>query len=163
VALEDEQALLVPLVNAKQTLVAAHLIPDVVAIGTERASWQLQGLTSPEKRLLAAIDGTGSVRADRPPPGVRGTATVMGKLMKRLEHSLLAQGTDGHTASGRHVKMLRRWAGSNRARTLARRAEAASAARRKLEAIAEKWARSFGTPVNLPWQGAVGGRRRRAT
>lgn len=152
VALEDEQALMVPLVNGKQTLVAACLAADVVAVGTERAAWQLRGLTRAEKSLLAALDRKGPVRADRPPLGVRGTPIEVGKRMKRLERSLLAQGSDVHTASGRHVKALRPWAGTSRAGSPTRRAEAASAARSRFEAIASRWARTFGVAVTLPWQ-----------
>src|SRR6266849_8631868 len=75
---EHPDVLFTKLLYRKDTLVHRSLWPAVLAVGSAREQWQVQGLSRDAKRLLERLDrGGGSVRA-------------AGSPVKELEARLLA-------------------------------------------------------------------------
>jgi len=78
---------------------------DVAAIATARARWQLDGLSSAAKRLLARIDAA-DVRTD----ALDWRADEkLGDVCRLLERRLLVKAEELHTESGAHAKRLGSW------------------------------------------------------
>lgn len=94
---EHPDVLFTKLLYRKDTLVHRSLWPAVLAMGSAREQWQVQGLSGNAKRLLERLDrGDGSVRA-------------AGAPVRELEARLLATAHEIHTESGRHEKSLESW------------------------------------------------------
>lgn len=115
-ALEELDAPSAKLINRKVTFVHKKLWPAVAAVGSAREPWQMRGLSSAAKKLLARVDHEESVRAS-------GTAS------KELQERLLVRAREVHTESGRHATILERWPPSPLSAAVgARRLEKAAAA-----------------------------------
>lgn len=138
----EDQLLTLKLISRKQTLVAARLWPDIVALGRERADWQLRGLSSDAEELLVLVDA-----ADHGLVVER----VQRKTARLLEERLLVQATDQHTPSGHHVKAYsswRRWATQNNVVDDRDAAEARCA----VELVVSSWPTAAGRAKRLlPW------------
>ena len=94
---DHPDVLVTKLLYRKDTLVHRSLWPAVLAVGSAREQWQVQGLSGDAKRLLERLDrGDGSVRSSGAP-------------VKELEARLLATAQEIHTASGRHEMVLESW------------------------------------------------------
>src|SRR5262249_56520952 len=66
-ALEDRgEALFVPLLSAKVTLVHRRLWPALASLGEEREPWQMDGLARKAGELLEQVDRGSRVRATGP-------------------------------------------------------------------------------------------------
>jgi hypothetical protein len=85
---DHPDVLFTKLLRRKDTLVHRRLWPDLLAIGRERATWQLSGLSDAAVSLLKKLDENGE-------PVV---ATGIGA--KELRNRLLAVGTEVHRESG---------------------------------------------------------------
>jgi len=132
---EHPDVLFTKLLYRKDTLVHRSLWPAVLAMGSAREQWQVQGLSGDAKRLLERLDrGEGPVRTSGAP-------------VRELEVRLLATSQEIHTAAGRHEMALESWqAWSGRVRC--RPARSVSSARKALEDAATK----LGAPLGaLPW------------
>ncbi|MCC6624183.1 MAG: hypothetical protein IT385_23230 [Deltaproteobacteria bacterium] len=135
-ALEAHPDVLVSkLVHGKVTFVHRRLAPAVAAVGSARAAWQLEGLTEPALRLLAAVDAAEGLP-------VRAT----GEPAKLLERRLLAFARQVHTAGGKHATELVAWSTLVAERELAPLPSEPDA-RRALEAAAAR----LGAAARLPW------------
>jgi hypothetical protein len=99
----DEEVLGVPLISGKVTLVHARLWPALVAVGSERAQWQVKGLSSESLALLSVVQNAGPVRSDQADPKPS-RATV-----KALSRALLVHSEQVHTESGAHAIQLMDW------------------------------------------------------
>ena len=53
------------LISGKVTFVHRKLWPEIFAIGTARAPWQMKGLSKSARSLLEMIDEQGSLRTDQ--------------------------------------------------------------------------------------------------
>jgi len=140
---EHPDVLFTKLLYRKDTLVHRSLWPAVLAVGSARDQWQVQGLSGDAKRLLERLDrGDGSVRA-------------AGAPVKELEARLLATAHEIHTESGRHEKALESWHAWS-GRVGCSTVQSVPHARRALEGAAV----TLGAPLNsLPWQAkSVNGR-----
>jgi hypothetical protein len=104
----EESVAWVKLLKGKETLVHARLFPALVAIGTSRADWQLDGLSRPARDLLDELERSGRLRADALP--ALGTTRVVRELFRELELKLLAFSRSVHTDQGRHARELSSWA-----------------------------------------------------
>jgi xanthosine utilization system XapX-like protein len=93
---EHPDVLFTKLLSRKDTLVHRSLWPAVLAVGSAREPWQVQGLSDDAKRLLERLDRDGSVHA-------------AGAPVRELEARLLARAQEVHTESGRHEKALESW------------------------------------------------------
>jgi hypothetical protein len=94
---EHRDVLFTKLLNRKDTLVHRSLWPSILAVGTARQPWQVQGLSHEAKRLLDCLDrGDGPVRAAGPP-------------VKELQLRLATRAEEIHTESGRHEMAIESW------------------------------------------------------
>ena len=133
-ALEDEgQALFVPLLSAKVTLVHPRLWSALVSVGESRAGWQVDSLSSKARELLEEVDRTGRVRASGP-------------SSKTLARALLVHAEQVHTAGGSHATELVAWPAVRSARDIVERLDE-DTARRMLEEAAE----GLDAVSGLPW------------
>jgi hypothetical protein len=93
---DDRDLVTAKLVDGKITFVHRRLWPALVAVGRERAKWQLERLPTPARELLARLD-------------TEGTLQTTGGPAKALEQRLLAASTQVHTDSGKHALALSTW------------------------------------------------------
>jgi hypothetical protein len=94
---DHPDVLFTKLLYGKDTLVHRSLWPALLAVGSARDKWQLQGLSVDAKRLLARVRrGVGPVRG-------------VGAPVKVLERRLLVTTQEIHTVSGRHEMVLESW------------------------------------------------------
>jgi hypothetical protein len=134
---EGGEALFVPLLGGKVTLVHPALWADLAAVGEERAEWQISGLHRAARALLAEVEEAGRLRASGPPA-------------KALARVLLVHAAQVHTERGAHATELQTWSTFRRQHRLGRRG-AAAAGRRVLEGAV---ARALGRAELdlLPWR-----------
>ena len=132
---DHPDVLFTKLLHHKDTLVHRSLWPAVLAVGTARDQWQLQGLSGEAKRLLERLGrGGGPVRADGAP-------------VKELERRLLVTTREIHTASGRHEMAFESWHAWSR-RVGCSASQSVPRARKALEEAAA----TLGAPLKaLPW------------
>ena len=126
------------LLYGKVTLVHRNLWPAFLAVATANEPWQLHGLSTPGRRLLAAVkESEARVRCS-------------GKAVKELELRLLVHAEEVHTESGHHELMVESWkVWSRRAGTHAMRSTAG--ARKQLEGAVK----AIGACTSaLPWASA---------
>jgi hypothetical protein len=93
--------LLAKLLAGKVTLIHRALWPAVLAVGTAREAWQLDGLSPGAVQALAALDQA-EASGTEPPP-------ISRTVSKELEGRLLAQAASVHTSSGKHETRLQPW------------------------------------------------------
>ena len=84
------------LIGGKVTFVHRRLWPALTAVGSSRQEWQMRGLSPAARRLLARVDEEKSVHAS-------------GAAAKELQKRLLVDAHEEHTASGKHVTVLKSW------------------------------------------------------
>ena len=94
---DDPKVLFAKLLDRKDTLVHSSLWPALLAVGSAREPWQIQGLSAAAADLLK--------RVDRGNTEVRST----GLIAKELQIRLLATAHEVHTDSGRHELLLESW------------------------------------------------------
>jgi len=133
---DHPDVLFTKLLYGKNTLVHRFLWPAVLAVGSARDRWQMEGLSAVAKRLL-----------DRVSRGV-GPVCGVGAPVKELERLLLVTTQEVHTESGRHEMALESW------KTWSRRVgctalRSVPRARRVLEDAA---IRLGAPPKSLPWE-----------
>jgi len=132
---DDPQVLFVKLLDRKDTVVHSSLWPALLAVGSAREQWQIQGLSASAANLLK--------RVDRGNTEVRST----GLVAKELQIRLLATAHEVHTESGRHELLLESWsAWADRVRCKPLKSCAAG------RQILEQATVSLGAPPKaLPW------------
>ncbi|MDQ3036626.1 MAG: hypothetical protein M3Y87_29810 [Myxococcota bacterium] len=151
--LDDAEVLTTRLVAQKVTLVHRALFPALLAIATEDAAWQTDGLSAPARALLDRVRADGALRTDHAAP-IPGTTRKPGALALELEKRLLALGRSEHTEKGAHAKVLETWA-RWAARGGLRASDDPAAGRSTFESRVARWSRD---PRGLlPW---LPGRRR---
>jgi hypothetical protein len=132
---DHPDVLFTKLLRRKDTLVHRRLWPDLLAVGRERATWQLSGLSDAAVSLLKKLDENGE-------PVV---ATGIGA--KELRNRLLAVGTEVHREGGMHAVALESWtAWSERVGCAV--VTSAGESRAALESVV---LRSGASPEALPW------------
>jgi len=126
----EDDATRAKLVKGKVTLIAPRLWPALVAVGSGRRPWQLDGLPAAAIDLLAAVDAAGAPM--RTPKGAT-------KAVGVLERKLLVQTDEVHTESGRHAKVMQPWQAWAAQLELAPEALAPEVAAARFEAAAASW------------------------
>jgi hypothetical protein len=96
------------LISGKVTLVHRKLWPEILAIGTARAPWQMKGLSKSARNLFEMIDEQGSLRTDQLAWSKSATAKP-GEAAGELEKKLLIHAGQFHTETGAHAKLLQTW------------------------------------------------------
>jgi hypothetical protein len=84
------------LISGKVTFIHRRLWPALAGVGSARAEWQMRELSLAARRLLARVDEGKSVHASGP-------------AAKELQKRLLVDAHEEHTASGKHVTVLKSW------------------------------------------------------
>jgi hypothetical protein len=102
---DDPRVAEAKLLAGKVTALWHTVWADVAAIALARERWQLDGLSSAAKRLLARVDD-GDVRTDA--LEWRGDEKL-GDVCRALEKRLLVKSEELHTESGAHAKRLGSW------------------------------------------------------
>jgi xanthosine utilization system XapX-like protein len=132
---DHPDVLFTKLLYRKDTLIHRSLWPALLAVGSARDKWQLQGLSVDAKRLLERLrKGGGPIRG-------------VGAPIKELERRLLVTTQEIHTESGRHEMVLESWLAWSR-RVDCTAIQSVPRARKALEGAAVR----LGAPLtSLPW------------
>jgi hypothetical protein len=136
---DDARVAEAKLIAGKLTALWHTVWADVAAIALSRERWQLDGLSSAAKRLLARADKA-DVRTDE--IDWRGDEKL-GDVCRALERRLLVKSEELHTESGAHAKQLgswQRWWDAKRGGAL----PDVASARARIESL-------VGDPRLLPW------------
>jgi hypothetical protein len=153
-ALEDQADVLpTRLVAGKVTFVHQRLWPALVAVGSAREDWQVGDLSRAACWLLQRTDMEGEVQTNDLPlqEGLR--RKDLGPAARELERRLLVRGSEIHTPSGAHAKVLEAWQHWTRRTGFQGEALSPAEGRRQLEeAAARLGAAAGGASVRLAWQ-----------
>jgi hypothetical protein len=152
--LEDHpDVLITKLVSGKVTFVHRDLWQEILAIGTARERWQMEGLSASARALLKTVDETGFLRTDQL-DSMRSRATKKNKpgdFARELERKLLIHAEQIHTASGAHAKLLETWDHWSKRKDVARSAIQADEAKGNLDERLRKLNDKFGGAARFPW------------
>src|SRR5262249_34849399 len=142
-ALGDQpDVLIAKLISGKVTYIHRSLWPQVVAVGCAREPWQMKGLSTAARKLLAAVD-------DAPvEPG-----RAMNKAVSELDARMLVLSAQLHSASGAHVRRLESWCHWSHRSGVSPDGLSGAAARAALEEVVARLNRQFDGSGQLPWQG----------
>ena len=138
------------LISGKVTLVHRTLWPEIFAIGTSRAPWQMKGLSKSARNLLEMIDEQGSLRTDQLAWPKSGTVKP-GEAARELEKKLLIHAGEFHTESGAHAKLLETWKTWARRVGFPVRIVPPEIAMQKMEERVRKLNEQFEAKARLPW------------
>ncbi len=130
---------MVKLVSGKVTFIHRPLWPAIVAIGTAREPWQMEGLSKEAKALLKKTDRQGKIECIRR-PGARARSSAVGP-----RHSV-------HTERGFHMKEVQNWKAWARSVKLGKVKLTPAEAKAQLEAVVARLNQQFGAKATLPWQ-----------
>ncbi|MBA3568498.1 MAG: hypothetical protein H0W28_04015 [Pyrinomonadaceae bacterium] len=138
------------LISGKVTLVHRRLSPEILAIGTARAPWQMKGLSKSARNLLEMIDEQGSLRTDQLAWPESATAKP-GEAARELEAKLLIHAGQFHTETGAHAKLLESWeAWAKRVGFKVKRIST-DEAKKKMGERVRKLNEQFEAKARLPW------------
>jgi hypothetical protein len=145
-ALHDHpDVLMVKLISGKVTYIHRPLWPAIVAIGTAREPWQMDGLSKEAKALLKKTESQSEVDAS-------------GDAVRELETRLLVLATSVHTEHGFHAKVVQSWGTWAKSVRLGKVKLTPDEAKAQLESVVARLNKQFGAKGTLPWQA----KRRRA-
>jgi len=153
IALEAHpEALQTKLVAGKVTMVHHDLWPAVLGVAISRAAWQFEQLSPVVRWLFDAVDRQGSVQTDLVALLTGITRKDIPSAARELERRLLVHGTEVHTPSGAHAKVLQTWT-RWRAETSPAIAHLDEvSAREQLADVMQRINREYGASARLPWQ-----------
>jgi hypothetical protein len=143
---DHPDVLLLKLISGKLTFVNRPLWPAIVAIGTAREPWQMDGLSKEAKALLEKTDSQ------------EGKVESSGDTVRELETRLLVRATSVHTERGFHMKEVQNWAAWARSAKLGKVKLTPAQAKAQLESVVTRLNQQCGARGTLPWQA----KRRRA-
>ncbi len=138
------------LISGKVTLVHRKLWPEILAIGTARAPWQMKGLSKSARNLLEMIDEQGSLRTDQLAWPKSGTAKP-GEAARELEKKLLIHAGQFHTETGAHTKLLESWEAWTQRIGFPVGTMRLEKAMQKMEERVRKLNEQFEAKARLPW------------
>ena len=143
---DHPDVLMVKLVSGKVTFIHRPLWPAIVAIGTAREPWQMEGLSKEAKALLKKAGRDRRVFSSGDP-------------VRELETRLLVHAASVHTELGSHAKEVQSWESWAKTARLGKVKLTPAEAKAQLESVVERLNKQFGAKGTLPWQNK--GRRRR--
>jgi hypothetical protein len=146
----DPAILTMKLISSKVTFVHRALWPAVIGVASAREPWQVKGLTSEARALLAEADRRGEMRADGVP----------GLVIRELENALLVHAEEFHSETGAHGKRLQTWEHWAQGAGFTANALPPEEARAALESAVERLNREFQAAARLPWQSSVRPKKR---
>jgi hypothetical protein len=133
-SLDSETAVATRLIKRKVTYVHWRLWPALVTLGAAQQPWQMHGLPSESRQLLARI-----TRGESP--------VATGATVRELQDRLLAVAHEVHTPSGKHEIRLEEW-GAWAARMNVEPLSSSEEAQRVIE---DASARIGASGAALPW------------
>ncbi len=144
--------LVTKLVSEKVTYVHRKLWPAIVAVGSARQNWQLNGLSPAARELLALIDKASRIQADtiRLKKGRKGR--TIGDAARELEVKLLVHSQEIHTETGVHSKVLETWEFWSKAVRFEGKKMPPEDGKKQLEKVLANLDRQFPTRSSLPWR-----------
>ena len=154
--LEDHKDVLITkLLSGKVTFVHRKLWPAILAIGIAREPWQMKNLADASRTLLKLIDAGGSLATDKL-SWPKSQKKKPGDAARELEKRLLVVGSQFHTESGLHAKLLETW--DHWTKRIGFKAAIVPAevpaekAKKNLEKRVLELNQQFGASAKLPWQ-----------
>jgi hypothetical protein len=139
-ALHDHpDVLMVKLISGKVTFIHRPLWPAIVAVGTAREPWQVDGLSKGAQTLLKRVERGGKEETS-------------GDAVRELEDRLLAHAVSFHTERGLHKKEVQSWTAWAKSVGLGKVKLKPVEAKAQLEAVVERLNQQFGAKGTLPWQ-----------
>jgi hypothetical protein len=150
------------LVSGKSTFVHRQLWPVLVAVGSAREPWQLEGLSEPARVLLDLVTRDDEVRTDAVAWIVDPKRGKSGDAARELERRLLVYADEVHTESGAHAKVLRTWQSWAQHVGLAAPGMSPTEARRRLDEVVDHLNEEFAGDGRTPWTSVPGRLSRRA-
>jgi hypothetical protein len=153
------EVIFLKLLSGKTSYVHSRLWPELIAIATAEAPWQLGGQPASAKSMLKKVEELGSLRMD----GLKGARTAKEKSAdaKLLEARLLVFGDDVHTESGAHVKRIETWEHwAWRAGFQDSVLPKPDRAKEELTRIVEELNSEFSASATLPWEARISKRPR---
>jgi len=151
-AIGDDEALSVPLVDGKATLLHPRLWPSFLAVARSGEPWQTDGLSPTARRLLAAAREREHVRADRSPAARPTDAKAVGAAMRDLARRLLVRESSIHTETGAHAATIESWDRWAPRVAPGMMCPSPPEGRAALEAAVAAWAARSSPPPRLPWR-----------
>ena len=136
---DHPDVLMVKLISRKLTFIYRPLWPAIVAIGTAREPWQMDGLSKEAKALLNKTDKDAKVESS-------------GDLVRELETRLLVHATSVHTERGFHVKEVQSWKAWARSAKLGKVKLTPAEAKAQLESVVARLNQQCGAKGTLPWK-----------
>jgi hypothetical protein len=136
------------ILSGKTTYVHRRLWPALIAVGSAREPWQLEGLSVASSDLLELIAKDGEMRTDAVPPH---TETKWGDVARDLERRLLVHSEEIHTDSGSHAKRLQTWNQWATGRGVAAPRSTSQAGKKAFEDLMSGLNTQFGARGHLPW------------
>lgn len=150
--LEDHQDVLITkLVSGKVTFVHRDLWPEMVTIGRSRQSWQLQKLPRPVLSLLKQVESANSINSGEI-EWPRESSMKLGDAARVLERRLLVVGTQFHSESGAHEKLLETWEHWMKRKKFKPAKISVDSAKNHLEVTLRLLNDEFAGAATLPWQ-----------
>lgn len=157
--IEHEEVVLVKLLSGKSTYVHARLWPGLIAIGTAREAWQLDGLHPYALALLDAVEERGRMMIDE--FDCSRSLKETRQYARALESRLMVFGDDVHSASGAHVKRIETWEHRAWRRGFPDSVlPSPEQARREFDSIVARLNANFETNAKLPWNSPRPGQAR---
>lgn len=147
---DHRDVLFTKLISGKVTLLHRKLWPEVFALGTARAPWQLRGLSRSAVSLLEMIDKQGSLRTDAI-AWAKSAAAKPGEAARELEKKLLVHAGQIHTETGAHAKLLETWEAWARRIAFQVGTMRIEKAMQKMEERVRKLNEQFEAKARLPW------------
>lgn len=146
----QQDVLITKLISGKVTFVHRKVWPQLLAVGSARAEWQLKGLSADARALLVMIDAKGVLRTDKV-SWPQSRKTKPGDAARELEKNLLVVASQVHTESGAHAKTLETWQHWVKRSGFSRTKISVKGAMKNLEDQLGKLNQQFGAKARLPW------------
>ncbi len=148
---DHPDVLVTKLVSGKVTYVQRRLWPAIIAVGSAREPWQLEGLSGAAQSLLVAVTRQGELRTDDVPWTGGPKAESPGEAAREIEKRLLLRSEEVHTSSGAHAKRLETWERWANRVFLGERQPTPGQAKEELEEVLAGLNRQFDGKGRLPW------------
>lgn len=149
--LEDHtDVLMAKLVTGKVTFIHRKLWSDVSTIARAREDWQMKKLSPQVMSLLKQIDSAGSLTTAKV-VWARQSKIKLGDAARELERRLLIVGTQFHSESGAHLKLLETWEHWMKRSKFKPARISVAAAKEQLDLRLQRLNEKYEASAKLPW------------
>ena len=148
---DHKDVLITKLISRKVTFVHRSLWSELMAIGSAHEPWQLKKLPPAASSLLKQVEAAGSLTTAKLVWPLR-FDMKLGDAARELETRLLIVGTQFHTESGVHAKLLETWEHWAQRVGFETASISIAEAKENLEGRLSKVNSEFHATAKLPWQ-----------